>query len=113
MTPVDLSSTASSSPVQCQPWCQEGDGHPDEGTPEDQWCFGVEHRVHLSTEPTVLMADASMQEQYLCTYLLRHADDTAPRVFIGFEQECGRSATLDEARRFALAVLARVDGHEV
>jgi hypothetical protein len=41
------------------------------------------------------------------------ADDSAPRVFIGHDDGFGRSATLEEARRFAKQILARVDGHEV
>jgi hypothetical protein len=99
--------------ITCQPWCEHGDGHPNEKVREDQWCFGVEHRVHLSTEPEMLMSDGSKEQQHLNTYLLRQADDTAPRVFIGHDDGFGKSATLDEARRFALEILARVDGHEV
>ena len=99
--------------ITCQPWCEHGDGHPNQRLREDQWCFGVEHRVHLSTEPKMLMADGSTEQQHLNTYLLRQADDTAPRVFIGHDDGFGKSATLDEARRFALEILARVDGHEV
>jgi hypothetical protein len=100
-------------PITCQPWCQESDGHPTERGREDQRCFGVEHRVHLSTEPTTLTSDGSIVPTYLNTYLSRQADDAAPRVFIGHGEGSGKSATLDEARQFALAILARVDGHEV
>jgi hypothetical protein len=38
------------------------------------------------------------------------ADDKAPRVFIGYNEAPGRSATMDEARRFALEILAVADG---
>ena len=100
-------------PITCQPWCQNGDGHPDEKMREDQSCLGVEHRVHLSTEPTELLSDESTEQQHLTTYLLRQANDTAPRVFIGHGKGSGKSATLEEARRFALEILARVDGHAV
>ncbi|MEP7193176.1 MAG: hypothetical protein ABI903_09950 [Actinomycetota bacterium] len=98
-------------PIICQPWCRHGDGHPDEKVREDQWCLGVEHRVLLSTEPTELQSGGST-EQHLTTYLSRHANDTSARVFIGHGEGPGRSATLEEARRFALEILARVDGHE-
>jgi hypothetical protein len=77
---------------------------------EDQCCFGLEHRVPLSSEPTELIGNGSTQQQYLNTYLMRLADDTASRVFIGYNEAPGRSATLEEARRFALAILALVDG---
>jgi hypothetical protein len=100
-------------PITCQPWCEHGDGHPNHRLREDQCCSGVEHRVHLSTEPTMLMSDGSTQQQHLNTHLLRQADDAAPRVFIGHDDGYGKSATLDEARRFALEILARVAGHEV
>jgi hypothetical protein len=100
-------------PITCQPWCEMADGHPHQRLREDHCCSGVEHRVHLSTEPTMLMADGSTQEQHLNTHLTRRADDTATRVFIGHDDGFGKSATLDEARRFALEIIARVDGHEV
>lgn len=97
----------------CQPWCQHGDGHPDERAREDQWCLGGEHRVPLSTEPTEVLSDGSAEQQHLTTYLLRQANDTGPRVFIGHGKGSGKSATLEEARRFALEILTRVDGHDV
>ena len=100
-------------PINCQPWCRVGDGHPDERTREDQWCFGVEHRVDLSAEATESLGDGKTQQQYLSTYLLRQANDTAPRVFVGHGGRSGKLATLEEARRFALEILARVDGLEV
>jgi len=34
-------------------------------------------------------------------------------VFISNGEGSGKSATLEEARRFALEILARVDGHEI
>jgi hypothetical protein len=100
-------------PITCQPWCDHGEGHSYQGVSEDSCCTGVEHRVYLSTEPTMLMSDGSMQQQHLNTHLLRGADDTASRVFIGHDDGFGKSATLDEARRFALSILARVDGYQV
>lgn len=100
-------------PITCQPWCRQGDGHPDERVHEDQWCLGVEHRVLLSTEPTELLSEGRMEQQHLTTYLLRQANDTRPRVFIGHGEGSGKSATLEEARRFALELLAQVDGQEV
>lgn len=81
---------------------------------EDPPRFGVEHRVELSTEPTMIMGDGSTEQQYLNTYLMRVADnDTPARVFIGYNEAHGRPATLEEARRFALEILALVDRHEL
>jgi hypothetical protein len=41
---------------------------------------------------------------------LRQADDAAPRVFIANCGRSGKSATLEEARQFALEILTLVDG---
>ena len=32
-------------PVTCAPWCQQGDGHPDEFHVEDQTCWGTDART--------------------------------------------------------------------
>lgn len=103
----------SPAPITCQPWCEANDGHPNQRFREDQCCFGLEHRVPLSNEPTELVGNGSSQSQYLSTYLMRLADDIASRVFIGYNEAPGRSATLDEARRYALEILALADSIEV
>ena len=97
-------------PITCQPWCEASDGHPNQRLREDQCCVGPEHRVPLSSEPNELFGEASTQQQYLNTYLMRLADDKACRVFIGYNEAPGRPATLDEARQFTLEILALVDG---
>jgi len=33
------------------PWCEDGDGHPDEHFPEDQTCWGAANYAPLSLEP--------------------------------------------------------------
>jgi hypothetical protein len=103
----------SPAPITCQPWCEANNGHPDQRLREDQCCFGPEHRVPLSNEPSELIGNASTQQQYLSTYLMRPADDSASRVFIGYNEAPGRAATLEEARQFAHAILALADGLEV
>jgi hypothetical protein len=97
-------------PITCQPWCEASDGHPNQRLREDQCCFGPEHRVPLSDEPAELVGEGSTEQQYLNTYLMRLADDRAPRVFIGYNEAPGRPATVDEARRFAHEILALVNG---
>jgi hypothetical protein len=39
---------------------------------------------------------------------MRPVDDKEPKVFIGYNEAPGRPATVDEARRFAHAILALV-----
>jgi hypothetical protein len=102
----------SPAPITCQPWCEANDGHPNQRLREDQCCLGLEHRVPLSEVPSELIGNGSTQQQYLSTYLMRPADDTASRVFIGYNEAPGRAASLGEARRFALEILALVDGIE-
>jgi hypothetical protein len=107
-----LLSTPFVEPITCQPWCEEGDGHPRESVREDQCCYGVEHRVLLSTEPTMLMSDGRCEQQHLNTHLIRQADDTVTRVFIGHDDGFGKSATFEEARRFANEILSSVNHFE-
>jgi hypothetical protein len=113
MTTFDLATHQTCAPITCQPWCQAGDGHATESVREDQYCFGVEHWVQLSTESTLLMSDGSTERQYLTAYVIQQADDTAARVFIGFNEGKGMAATLDEARRFALEILTLVETKSV
>jgi hypothetical protein len=110
MTHADLTARSGCSPLDCQPWCRDGDGHPHERAREDQWCLGIEYRVQLSTEPNEFLSDGTIRQPYLNTYLLRQADDAAPRVFIANCGRSGKSATLEEARQFALEILTLVDG---
>jgi len=81
--------------------------------PERQRLLGIEHRVKLSTEPPVLMADGTREQQYLTASLEQHDDDGIPRVIIGRNETIGVGATLNEARRFALDILALVDQQDV
>jgi hypothetical protein len=43
--------TTTISPIVCAPWCQDGDGHPNEHALEDQTCWGDAGYVPLSLEP--------------------------------------------------------------
>jgi len=96
-------------PITCQPWCEASDGHPNQRYRADQCCVGPEHRIPLANEPVAQVGDRSTEQQFLNTYLMRPADDTASRVFIGYNDAPGRPASLDEARRFAHAILALVN----
>jgi hypothetical protein len=93
-----------------------GSGEPSTGrsrTGDDQLPFGLEHRVRLSTEPPVLMADGSREQQYLTASLEPQNEHALHRVIIGHNLSVGVAATLNEARRFALDILALVDQQEL
>jgi len=48
---IEVSSTKPlpAGPVACTPWCEEGDGHPDEYV-GDQWCMSIVGSVDCSLE---------------------------------------------------------------
>jgi hypothetical protein len=56
------------------------------------------------------MHDGSREQQYLSVSLEQQADDTAPRVVIGHNGVRATTATVNEARRFALDILGLVNG---
>lgn len=102
-------------PTDCQPWCDEGEGHADEWFRVDRACWGSDRHVFLSAEPTGTEALGSGQQTFVVS-LEQQADPTEPRVLISANVNNGNTdegLTLQEARRFALEVLALVDGHEV
>ena len=37
-----------SAPVECTPWCTDGDGHADAETPDEQFCRSAAHTVELA-----------------------------------------------------------------
>jgi hypothetical protein len=108
-TAIAANGSSTATPVQCQPWCLAGDGHPNEWDRLDQSCWGAEHAVQLSTEPKIHLVVGGAKQQYLSAYLEKAAEDSAPsRVFIGHNGK-GKTATLDEAKAFALEILVLVD----
>lgn len=44
-------------PVECAPWCENGDGHPTTFTRDDQKCWSRSQYIKLSLEPPVREAD--------------------------------------------------------
>jgi hypothetical protein len=52
-------------PIVCTPWCEDGDGHPNELFAEDQRCFSPSLRVELSEHPLIEMDDGSMRPDCL------------------------------------------------
>jgi len=82
---------------------------PAQSSRQEQYHFGVEHQVILSTMPMVVMGDGSANRQRLTASLEGRTGPTGPRVLISQNDGSGVAATLDEAKRFALGILALVD----
>lgn len=50
-------------PVQCTPWCDEGDGHPECGGVEDQNCWSTTKYVDFSLEPVLVEGENRFPHQ--------------------------------------------------
>jgi hypothetical protein len=109
----EIGSPAGIDPTETGEHATEAGKRPSDLSGDNQPGFGVQHRVELSTEPTKQRDDGGKEPQYLTAFLDRpDGDETAPRVFIGHNEGSALAATLDEARVFALEILALVEGHE-
>jgi len=76
---------------------------------QEQYHLGVEHQVILSTMPMVVMDDGSTSQQCLTASLEERTGPAGTRVVIRQNNGSGMAATPDEAKRFALSILALVD----
>ncbi len=45
--------TPADGPIECAPWCAQGDGHPDQWCLDDQHCIGALLRVDTTLEPPI------------------------------------------------------------
>jgi hypothetical protein len=85
-------------PVQCAPWCEDGDGHTNARHVDDQWCSSTENRVSLTRTPMVLLCDDSWRLDYVTTYLVRDAYEVGARINLSRGEDAGVYLTPDEAR---------------
>ena len=58
-------------PVDCAPWCQDGDGHTDEHFPDDQYCSSETVRVPLTRHKMLDVGDGSWQLDEMRAWILR------------------------------------------
>jgi hypothetical protein len=97
-------------PVECTPWCREGDGHVDEWHPDDQQCDSAGHVIALSKVPLVPMSDGARCRDWLEVHLAR---DSAGRTEIRVQNEVTigflLKMTPGEARLLAAALNAEAD----
>jgi hypothetical protein len=109
-----INSSADEDPTETDANAPESGGRTYDSPGDNQPGFRVKHRVELSTEPPRLRRDGSTERQYLSASLEQpDGDKTAPVVLIGHNESSVLAATLDEAHRFALEILALVDKHEL
>ncbi|MDT5091244.1 MAG: hypothetical protein QOH60_607 [Mycobacterium sp.] len=77
-------------PVQCAPWCTDGNGHVTETGRADQTCWGSDHYVALSLEETSPAHLPPVEHQYL-------------------DMDSSVLMTADEARRYAAQLIEVAD----
>ncbi|WP_428830403.1 DUF6907 domain-containing protein [Cellulomonas endometrii] len=94
--------------VDCHPWCTDGDGHPAESHPADQWCPTLTTSVALSFYPSQECVDGTFAPETATVYGSgrHHLRRDEVRVDHG-DTEVLR-LTLDEAKALADALLATV-----
>jgi hypothetical protein len=85
-------------PIECTPWCADGNGHPGCNFLEDQWCGGVELRSPASRYPDVLMSDGVTEPEYVTVYAMRLPGEPA-HIAVGRGEEPVIAMTPDEARQ--------------
>lgn len=90
----------------CEPWCQDGDGHGDEH-PDDRSCWSSFNPIPLSQHPVIKMGPREWQSAYADVYLRRLPTASKPTVQI-HSQDDDRVVvlTLEEAARLRDALAA-------
>lgn len=67
-------------PVECAPWCEKGDGHPNCFHESDQACWSPDEYVGLSLEPVIEEGDTIFPQQI--GVMVRREPDTAGAVYL-------------------------------
>jgi len=87
--------------VQCAPWCQDGDGHTAELSPDDQWCHSTAQHVTLTRHHLVDgYSEGARMRDYVQSYLGREAEGR-PYIHLGHGDEVGVELTPSEALELA------------
>ena len=88
-------------PIQCAPWCTDGDGHPGNWHPQDQYCTSQEIRVSLTREdPIEGYEEGTHMLDYVTTYLVHDRFEAEPHVQVAQNDLAGPRLTLAEAREY-------------
>ena len=95
-------------PITCQPWCEDGDGHPNEIFPEDQWCMSAEQTVQVSHYPSFKGPDGVFAPEEVTVYASQH-QVAAGTVTVSLGGADTLLLSPAEARAIAAAMIASAD----
>ncbi|ULE32870.1 DUF6907 domain-containing protein [Mycobacterium sp. IDR2000157661] len=101
------------SPVVCTPWCDRGDGHPDEWCREDQSCWGPVDYIELELEPVEVEAAGRFPSR-LGVMPHRQHDGAPLDCYLhvelpGRDVDTSARLTATEARKLAQALVTAAD----
>lgn len=91
-------------PVECAPWCVDGDGHADAGHTDDQWCTSISFPVDLTLEGSALWSDGTTRPRQATVYANRDAGEPAMVTWVN-QDDRGTQMTAQEAREAARTLL--------
>lgn len=95
-------------PITCQPWCIDGDGHPDEH-PEDQWCESEWHNMPMPLARKWKGADGLMHTPEVEVQLRCGPKRPAQVVIYEMGDDAEWPLLPSEARQLAAMILEAAD----
>jgi hypothetical protein len=93
--------------IQCQPWCEAGDGHPGEVFTEDQWCGSVHVEIPMSLSEPV-EAGGILAYEFIWTNAEKDRGAEAV-VNVGVGDQPSVKLTPDEGRQLAAALVDQAE----
>jgi hypothetical protein len=108
----DLSTVQNCPPVECKPWCVEGDGHPNEQLRADQFCISQAREVVLHAWPKVELNELGEQVPSQIAVVLTANIDEPMHIEVVLDDIAGHIAnfnmTCEEAHDLAIDLLLLV-----
>lgn len=97
-------------PIQCEPWCVHGDGHPGADYPEDQTCDGIDHRSPASLLPPQRQRDGSPLPESISVYAERPGGTSEAHIAMGLsERPLWVTLSIDDAAALIVSLQAAMD----
>jgi hypothetical protein len=88
------------SPIDCAPWCEAGDGHPDAAVPADQYCTSISFPTLISREEQALYSDGTTRPAQATVYATRDEGEPAFVALVN-QHDGSMQLTPGEARELA------------